>query len=96
VAGPAGEPSASVLLVHGLGGHAYDTWRRGVGKQSSPDETFWPRWLVDDCAALAVYVTGYDAPSRACVERPCISQIRLPTFLNRLLAEPSFARSRWS
>jgi alpha-beta hydrolase superfamily lysophospholipase len=52
VAGPAGEPRASVLLVHGLGGHAYDTWRCGVGKQSHLDETFWPRWLADDARRL--------------------------------------------
>ena len=57
VAGPAGEPSASVLLVHGLGGHAYNTWRRGGGKQSQLDETFWPRWLADDVIGCAAPVS---------------------------------------
>ena len=62
VAGPAGEPSASVLLVHGLGGHHHDTWRCSADKPWSADETFWPLWLARDCGTLAVYVIGYDAP----------------------------------
>jgi hypothetical protein len=28
------EPRASAIFVHGLGGHPYDTWRRGT------DESF--------------------------------------------------------
>jgi tetratricopeptide (TPR) repeat protein len=62
VAGPAGEPRASALLIHGLGGNHYDTWRCGANKSWSADETFWPLWLARDCETLAVYVIGYDAP----------------------------------
>jgi hypothetical protein len=52
-----------VLLVHGLGGHPYNTWRRGdVNTAWSADETFWPLWLERDCNSLAVYVIGYEAP----------------------------------
>jgi hypothetical protein len=50
VAGPAGEPSASVLLVHGLGGHLYDTWRSAADRKlCKADKTFWPLWLASDC-----------------------------------------------
>src|SRR5262245_55941336 len=62
VAGPAGEPRASALLVHGLGGNHYDTWRCGANKPWSADNTFWPLWLARDCETLAVWVIGYDAP----------------------------------
>src|SRR6266481_1133490 len=63
VAGPPKEPRASVLFVHGLGGHHYDTWRCNTdGKPWNEDDTFWPLWLVRDCETLAVYVIGYDAP----------------------------------
>jgi hypothetical protein len=58
-----GEPPASVLFVHGLGGHHYDTWRCNTdGKPWDEDDTFWPFWLARDCEPLAVYVIGYDAP----------------------------------
>src|SRR5262245_34268533 len=91
VAGPAGEPSASVLLVHGLQGHAYDTWRCGAGKEPQLDKTFWPRWLVDDCATLAVYVIGYDAPVSRLRGTAMHLTDRATNILNRLLAEPSLA-----
>jgi pimeloyl-ACP methyl ester carboxylesterase len=61
VAVPA-EPSASVLLVHGLGGHAYDTWRCDTSKRWHADKTFWPRWLVDEDPTLAVYTISHNAP----------------------------------
>jgi hypothetical protein len=30
-----------VIFVHGLGGHAYETWQRGSAAPS-----FWPMWLA--------------------------------------------------
>ena len=33
VASPRGEPPASVLFVHGLGGHHYDTWRSNTDRK---------------------------------------------------------------
>jgi len=64
VPGPDGEPRTSVLLVHGLDGHHYNTWRWGTDKPWDADETFWPAWLAHERASqtLAVYVIGYDAP----------------------------------
>jgi pimeloyl-ACP methyl ester carboxylesterase len=66
VAGPAGELRASVLLVHGLGGNLYDTWRRDTeGNVWNVDATFWPLWLAHDpdCENVAIYLIGYDAPA---------------------------------
>jgi len=63
IATPVGEPRASVVLVHGLGGHHYDTWRRATkGEAWATDPTFWPLWLADDHKHLAVYSIGYEAP----------------------------------
>lgn len=52
-----GKPRADVIFVHGLGGHAYDTWRR-----APDDNSFWPLWLAEDIAGLAVYTLACEAP----------------------------------
>src|SRR6476659_11012472 len=53
-----GKPHTNVIFVHGLGGHVYGTWRRGVD-----DGTFWPLWLAQDLEGIAVYSLAYDAPA---------------------------------
>jgi len=47
VAGPTGEPPASVLLVHGLGGHHYEYMAVQHRSQAMETRTttFWPLWL---------------------------------------------------
>jgi len=55
-----GKRRASVIFVHGLGGHPYDTWRRGTGDVNN-DDTFWPRWLAEDIKGLDIYTLGYEA-----------------------------------
>lgn len=50
-------PWGTVIFVHGLGGHIYETWRR-----ASNDNTFWPLWLAEDVEGIAVYALGYQAP----------------------------------
>jgi hypothetical protein len=50
VAGWTGGVRAIAIFIHGLGGHAYDTWQRGTDSQS-----FWPLWLATDVNGLAVY-----------------------------------------
>lgn len=45
----------NIVFVHGLGGHAYNTW------QAAPD-SFWPSWLGEDIPGSAVFTLSYDAP----------------------------------
>ena len=92
VAGPAGESSASVLLVHGLGGYHYDTWRCSADKPWDADETFWPLWLVRDFGTLAVYVVGYDAPVSRWRGTAMHLTDQARSILARLVVEPALAR----
>jgi tetratricopeptide (TPR) repeat protein len=46
----------NVVFVHGLGGHAYGTWRRGA-----KDSAFWPEWLARDIPGLATWTLAYEA-----------------------------------
>ncbi len=50
------EPIAAAIFLHGLGGHAVNTWTL-----TSADRDFWPRWLADDFPRLRVYSIGYDS-----------------------------------
>jgi hypothetical protein len=45
----------NVVFVHGLGGHAYDSWRR-----NSKDDTFWPVWLSRDMPGLVAWTLDYE------------------------------------
>src|SRR5262245_12539940 len=92
LAGPSGEPRASVLLIHGLGGHHYDTWRCGAGKLWSVDKTFWPLWLARDCEMLAVYVIGYDAPVSRLRGTAMHFTDQATNILHRLMVEPFLKR----
>jgi len=57
VAGWGGRARVNVVFVHGLGGHAYDTWRR-----SAESDTCWPVWLSRDIAGLVSWTLAYEAP----------------------------------
>ncbi len=57
VAGWSAGVRLNVVFVHGLGGHAYDTWRR-----SAEGSTFWPEWLARDIPGLAAWTLAYEAP----------------------------------
>ena len=93
VATPTGEPSAIVILVHGLGGHHYDTWRSGTKVDAwALDPTFWPLWLARDCEDMAVFSIGYEAPvSRLrCTAMHLTDQAR--NILAIVLADPALAK----
>lgn len=47
-----------IVFIHGLGGDALKTW--GEDK-----ETFWPSWLGEEFADIAVWSIGYDATPSA-------------------------------
>lgn len=95
VAGPDGEPNSSVLLVHGLGGHHYDTWRCGAANEPwNVDETFWPLWLARDCQTLAVWVIGYRAPVSRLRGTAMHLTDQAGSILERLLVEPALAHGR--
>jgi tetratricopeptide (TPR) repeat protein len=78
-----GEPRASVVFVHGLGGHVYDTWRRGAD-----DNTFWPVWLAQDVEGLAVYSLAYEAPASNWLGTSMPLQDRAVNIFEVLLTEP--------
>ena len=52
-----GGARVNAVFVHGLGGHAYDTWQR-----AGQGETLWPAWLARDIPGLAAWTLAYDAP----------------------------------
>jgi tetratricopeptide (TPR) repeat protein/pimeloyl-ACP methyl ester carboxylesterase len=93
IAGPTDAPRASVVFVHGLGGHHYDTWRCSPnGKAWDADTTFWPLWLARDCEKLAVYAIGYDAPVSRLRGSAMHFTDQATNILARVLAEPALAR----
>ena len=79
----AGKPRATVIFVHGLGGHPYDTWR-----QDAKADTFWPLWLAQDVEGLAVYTLGYAAPMTNWLGTAMALQDRAVNLLEILLGEP--------
>jgi tetratricopeptide (TPR) repeat protein len=78
-----GKPRASVVFVHGLGGHVYDTWRR-----AADDDTFWPVWLARDVEGLAVYSLAYEAPASNWLGTSMPLQDRAANIFELLLTEP--------
>lgn len=49
---------ANIVLVHGLGGGAYETWEK-----SKESDTFWPNWLTEELDGIAVYSLHYAFPA---------------------------------
>src|SRR6266446_9120697 len=82
VAGWANDPRAIAIFVHGLGGHAYDTWKRGTD-----DGSFWPIWLAEDVEGLAVYCLSYAAPASNWFGTAMPLQDRAVSVLECLLSE---------
>jgi tetratricopeptide (TPR) repeat protein len=78
-----GTPRASVVFVHGLGGHVYNTWRR-----AADDDTFWPIWLARDIEGLAVYSLAYEAPASNWLGTSMPLQDRAANIFELLLTEP--------
>jgi hypothetical protein len=73
----------NVVFVHGLGGHAYDTWQRnGDGK------TFWPVWLARDIPGLAAWTLAYEAPPTNWFGTGMALQDRAKNVLECLLGQP--------
>jgi tetratricopeptide (TPR) repeat protein len=78
-----GKTRASVVYVHGLGGHVYGTWRR-----TADDSTFWPLWLAQDVEGLNVFSLAYDAPASNWLGTAMPLQDRAVNILEILLSEP--------
>ncbi len=81
VASWSGTARATVVFVHGLGGHPYDTWRR-----AADDETFWPLWLAEDVQGIKVFTLGYAAPPSNWLGTAMPLQDRVGNARARLLA----------
>jgi len=78
-----GNTRINVVFVHGLGGHAYDTWRR-----NGDDNAFWPAWLVRDVPGLAAWTLAYDAPPTNWFGTAMPIQDRAKNVLECLLGQP--------
>ena len=83
VAGWSERPALNVVFVHGLGGHPYDTWRRG-----KDDGSFWPVWLSQDVPGISAWTLSYAAPPTNWLGSAMPLQDRAINVLERLLAEP--------
>src|ERR1700730_10423638 len=83
IAGWRGAARASVIFVHGLGGHASNTWRR-----AADNNTFWPLWLAKDVEGISVYTLAYEAPPTNWLGTSMPLQDRAVNVLERLLSEP--------
>lgn len=79
-----GEHRASVVFVHGLDGHPYDTWSHNP----SDPKALWPCWLASDITGLAVWTIGYDSPKSEWLGpgMPLLDQAAM--ILRMLIAEP--------
>jgi len=74
---------ASVVFLHGLGGHPFRTW------QATRDEaTLWPRWLAKDIDGLAVWSVGCEAPISRLQGTAMHLVDRAENILGRFLTQP--------
>ena len=53
------ECCADVIFVHGLTGHAVETWTSTAALE--PEGQYWPDWLSSDLPVLSFYTLGYPA-----------------------------------
>jgi pimeloyl-ACP methyl ester carboxylesterase len=83
-----GAHRTSVVFVHGLGGHAYDTWRRGAN-----DGTFWPLWLAEEVKGLTVFSLSYESPASNWLGTAMPLHDQAVNVLRRLLAEPDLKQA---
>ena len=83
-----GNPSGHAIFVHGLGGHAYDTWRGG-----KDDNALWPLWLARDIEGLTVWTLSYAAPPTNWLGNALPLQDRAVTILERLLGAPELVEA---
>src|SRR5260221_1791184 len=87
VASAVRERCGSVVFLHGLNGHQYDT-----GRRARNDETFWPLWLADDIKDLDIYSVGYESAVSRWHGTAMHLPARAKNILERLLAEPALAQ----
>ena len=83
IAGWTGQTAASVVFVHGLGGHAYGTWG-----DPADEAWFWPRELARRVPGLRTYALSYDAPPTNWLGTAMPLQDRATNVVERLLGRP--------
>jgi pimeloyl-ACP methyl ester carboxylesterase len=71
----------NVIFVHGIGGNAYDTWRKD-------DSSLWPLWLAKDIRGAAVYTLSYESPIFNWLGTAMPLHDQAVNVLRSLLAEP--------
>ena len=86
LAGWSGKLYGHVIFVHGLGGHAYNTWT--YGKQS---DKFWPLWLAREVVGLSAWTLSYAAPPTNWLGNAMPLQDRAVEVLEQMISEPELS-----
>lgn len=83
---------ASLIYIHGLGGHPYETWR-ARGKDESGQPMFWPVWLAEDLPGVDVYSIGYDASASGWTGQTMAIEDRAENICELLLREEGLSKA---
>lgn len=82
-----GPTRCNAIYIHGLGGHAYDTWTR-----HSDLAGYWPLWLANDIQGLSAHSLQYPAAASSWLGASLNIYDRAQTVLEELLSNPDFQK----
>ena len=83
---------ATIVFVHGLAGHPFDTWRLKEKAAWGDDPTFWPHWLREDLERVNTYSLEYPADILTWTGNAMPLLYRARNVLEHMLVEPDALR----